>query len=138
MTDIAALIDDLLRRGIVLTLDGGDHVAAEPFSKLTTADLATLRAHRAEVLEYLQASPLPAKPFTWTPRAAETMLATVLDRCAYWRENASLQVRPTIEEVLSEYEPILTRLLDEGDYDSIRNALLNLQQSLDDIISGAD
>jgi hypothetical protein len=57
MVDIATIIDGLLQRGIVLTLDGGNHVDAEPISGLTDAELATLRAHKADVMAYLRAIP---------------------------------------------------------------------------------
>lgn len=78
----------------------------------------------------------PTKPFTWTAQAVETMLSTVLDRCAYWRERASAQIRPRIEKLIKEFEPIIAGLLEKGAYDSLRYCLIDLQRQIGDCLSG--
>jgi hypothetical protein len=54
---IATFVEDLVRRGIGLRLDG-DFVNAKPWRNLTDVDLTTLRARKAEVVAYLRAYPL--------------------------------------------------------------------------------
>jgi hypothetical protein len=116
-------------------------VIVEPDDGLTEADVAALAAHKPAIVEFLTAEAAVKQPtypyrFVWTPQAATAMLATVLDRCAHWRETAGPRVRPRIEALMKESEPVVAGLLDEGDFDSLRHCLIDLQRNIGDAISG--
>ena len=56
MTAVLMLLDDLRQRGISVRVDGGDLVA-NPRSRLTPGDIATLRERKAELLAVLAPTP---------------------------------------------------------------------------------
>lgn len=65
MTPAAALVAELQARGVILRPDG-EILRVRPVSLLSPEELATLRAHKAEVLALLTvpAGPAPPEPET--------------------------------------------------------------------------
>jgi hypothetical protein len=70
---VAPLVEELVGKGVRLSVEGGELKCHGPKSALTTEVVARLKAHKAEVIAHLR--PAPTRPPKATLAAVERILA---------------------------------------------------------------
>jgi hypothetical protein len=73
---VAPLVEELVGKGVRLSVEGGELKCRGPKSALTPENVARLKAHKAEVIAYLRPAPEAdaAPPPKVTPEAVERLL----------------------------------------------------------------
>jgi hypothetical protein len=69
-----------------------------------------------------------------TPQYFETLIAAVLDRCAYWCEHASPQVRLRLDTLIREAKPAIAEHRAQQNIDALRDCLIDLQRRIGDAL----
>jgi hypothetical protein len=75
------------------------------------------------------------EPTALTADDAAALVTSVLGRLNYQRERAALGVRSRIEALMKTFEPVIARLFEKADYDSLRYCLIDLERNVGDAIS---
>jgi hypothetical protein len=69
------------------------------------------------------------------PQGFENLIATVRSRCDYWLEQAAPAVRPHLEALIRESEPVIAELREQQDFDGLRDCLIKLQRDIGDALA---
>ena len=122
---VAPLVEELVGKGVRLSVEGGDLKCRGPKSALTPEIVARLKAHKVEVIAHLR--PAPVSPPKATPARVERLLADpppwlagsylpayrsgrhTLEVLAY-AVTAALKLSPYDDEVVDEVTDILRGL----------------------------
>lgn len=122
-------------------------VAFVPADRVDANLRARILAHRREVLVAARdalakvapvLTPLPPASTieSWTEDEAYDLLGRVLSRINHNYERAGLPLRSRLRSLFEVFEPVLTQLFEEGDYPSLRYALVDFEKQCDDTING--
>jgi hypothetical protein len=71
---VAPLVEELVGKGVRLSIEGGDLKCRGPKSALTPEVVARLKAHKAEVMAHLLTAPVKPPPSKVAPEAVERIL----------------------------------------------------------------
>ena len=66
---------------------------------------------------------------------AAALIAAVLGRCNLQRERAGLKIRPRLEGLMKDFEPVISQLFEKGDYDALRCCLIDLDRNVGDVVT---
>ena len=127
---VAPLVEELVGKGVRLSVEGGDLKCRGPKSALTPEIVARLKAHKAEVIAHL-ISPAPEAPPVEPPRVSPAAVDRLLENPPYWLAGsylpayrrgryslvalayavtAALEFSPYDDDVVDEVARILRRL----------------------------
>jgi hypothetical protein len=156
-----SIVSTCRRHGIALTLDTdgalkfGQVGGPTPWPSL----LQALAAHQEAVAELVAAAagpaagefptasvppppdpppPKPAPPTSGSSSRVTEVVARQLtrrySRLAFWRRNATGELRTRIEQIIAEFKPVVDEHLISSRFDDLHDTLLDEQRQLDDCI----